>query len=330
MAIYQGDQGTLGGGTFKPKPPRDVECFSDTDCPTGYKCKAGKCVKIETPAEKTIACIGGICKETDYSTPELIARCRGKNVGDKCGITETGCKNSAECPIGYECKNGKCVKITVPPPEGGGGGGCKGGYKNTSNLPCPKGYKTTGIGGEQWCCPEELTAASEFKWSPEIEALMNRILAKANELLNQPRGLSDEERQAIYNRSFEQIKGMERPAIQSRLDAISRIGMLGSPYAEREVEEVQRQTPQLLATTSRDIAIDEAKRRFSEQQQVYQTVMQMLGQGMGGEQIVEALNAARRGEGTSALQMILQYFMSLYGGQNNAYWQAIINALAAQ
>jgi hypothetical protein len=170
-------------------------------------------------------------------------------------------------------------------------------------------------------------AGGEFKWSPEIEGLMNRILAKANELLNQPRGLSDEERQAIYNRSFEQIKGMERPAIQSRLDAISRMGLLGSPYAEREVEEVQRQTPQLLAGVSRDIGISEAERRFEEQQKTYQLVMQMLGQGMGGEQIVEALNAARRGEGTSALQMILEYFLRLYGGQSNAYLQAILNAL---
>jgi hypothetical protein len=227
-----------------------------------------------------------------------------------------GCTSDTDCAEGYYCKDGECVKKE--------GGGC------AADADCPDGY----VCKDGKCVKKEENGGDggdggvggEYKWSPEVQALLARILERANMLLDRPLGLSDEERQAIYNRIFEKIKGTERPTIQSALDRISRQGLLGSPYAEREVAGIQRGTREMLGGAERDIEIEEAQRRFNELMQTTALSQSLLGTGMSAEQMTEALNAARRGEGTGALALLLQY-LSTMGGQNNYYWQAIMNQL---
>ena len=330
MARYTEDNlrgGLREQGTRKPPRiptpplPREIDCWSNADCPPGYECKAGKCVKIIVPPpphKKTLACLGGICKEVDFSTPELIAACRGKAVGDPCG-TAQGCKADADCPPGWKCINGKCQEF-VPPKDIPGCTDPKAtNYNPKANHDdgsCKYEGEDGGVGGE-------------YKWSPEIQALLARILERANMLLDQPLGLSDEERQAIYNRIFEKIKGAERPAIQSQMDIASRQGLLGSPYAERAITGIQRGTRETLAGAERDIEIEEAQNRFNQLMQTTAMSQSLLGTGMNAEQIAEALSGARRGEGTGVLAMLLQYLATM-GGQNSYYWQAIMNKLLQQ
>ena len=312
MARYTKDN--LNDGLRTLRPPK-IDCFSNADCPPGYECKAGKCVKIIVPPpphKKTLACLGGICKEVDFSTPELIAACRGKAVGDPCG-TAQGCKADADCPPGWKCINGKCQKF-VPPTDIPG-----------CTDPKATNYNSKANHDDGSCKYE----GGEYKWSPEIQALLARILERANMLLDRPLGLSDEERQAIYNRIFEKIKGAERPAIQSQMDIASRQGLLGSPYAERAITGIQRGTRETLAGAERDIEIEEAQNRFNQLMQTTAMSQSLLGTGMNAEQIAEALSGARRGEGTGVLAMLLQYLATM-GGQNSSYWQAIINKLLEQ
>jgi len=222
-----------------------------------------------------------------------------------------------------------------------------GGEWNTPTQTCPSGYvfqsKPIGANPPEGtigrCICEALThggggegggAGEQFGWSPDVQALLSRILDRANSLLDRPLGLSDEERQAIYNRIFERIKGTERPAIQSAMNVASRQGLLGSPYAERAITGIQRGTREMLGGAERDIGIEEARRRYEELMGTTGMAQNLLGTGMGAEQMTEALNAARRGEGTTYLSLILQYLSSMMGGQNNSYWQAIMNRLLQQ
>jgi Cys-rich repeat protein len=268
------------------------------------KKKADECTIIP---QKRLGCRGGTCKLLTDATTEEFNLCSGKAAGDSC--TTTICDDDGDCPTGYICKAGKCIKK----------GGC------TKDSECPAGkvckngncVKKGGDGdgdGEQ------------FAWSPEIKALLARILDRANSLLDQPLGLSDEERQAIYNRIFEKIKGMERPAIQSAMNVTSRQGLLGSPYAERGITGIQRGTREQLAAAERDIQIQEAQDRYQQLLGTTGMAQSLLGTGMGAAQLVEAANAARRGEGTGSLNSILQYLISL-GGQNAGYYQALLNWL---
>jgi len=153
------------------------------------------------------------------------------------------------------------------------------------------------------------------------------LLARGNELLDQPRGLSDQERQAIYNRAFEQIKAQERPTIQSTIDSAARLGLVDSPYATRQVDDIRRASENMLTSTSRDIGIAETDKRYQELMGTLAMVSNLTNLGMSSEQITEALNAARRGEGRDDMSSILQYLSMIMGGNNNNYMQWMMNWL---
>lgn len=233
---------------------------------------------------------------------------KGPHEGCECGSRFSVPSADFQCPPGYMIVQGakgpscRCIKWCedyglMPTCLGTGGGG--------------------GAGGE-------------FRWSEDVDALIKRLMGQANFLLDVPRGLTDEERDAIYNRAFEKIRGGERPRIQTLEDRISRMGLLGSPFAEREVAKEGRLTSELLAGTARDIEIEEAQRRFNELMATTSMAQQLTAMGMSSEQAVEAINAARRGEGRESLNQLLAYFGTIYGGQNNAYWQAIMNQFGQQ
>ena len=279
-------------------------------CPKGEGYKRpinGQCKAGESSVKSAESGLWWCCPGTLTSKCQDDADCVTKHgAGWTCGADgkcvappsgSTSCTRNSDCAIGYECISGACEK------KGGGGGGGGG-----------AGGGTSGWGGEQ------------FGWSPEIQALLARILDRANSLLDQPLGLTDEERQAIYNRIFEKIKGMEGPTIQSAYNRISRQGLLGSPYAEREVAGIQRGTRELLTGAERDIEIQEAQDRYQQLLGTTGMAQNLLGTGMGAEQLVEAANAARRGEGTMSLNSILQYLIAT-GGQNSTYYQALLNWL---
>ena len=294
---------------YPPQPPAPVSPATPRTCEQkniacrqrcedeGNEETYDKCVRrCQGAYEGCKSLEGGPCKNNTECPPGFV--CESGRCTPLIGGT---CSGDADCPSGQRCKNGRCYV-----PSGGGGGGNDGGGG---------GGSASGWGGEQ------------FGWSPEIQALLARILDRANSLLDQPLGLSDEERQAIYNRIFEKIKGTEAPTIQSMLNRTSRQGLLGSPYAERAVAGIQRGTGEQLAGAERDIEIQEAQDRYQQLLGTTGMAQSLLGTGMGAEQLVEAANAARRGEGTTALNLMLQYLSSMMGGQNNSYWQAILAQL---
>lgn len=321
------DEGDYGGNRGIGQPPG----------PGGGKYPPSGVTPRTTPSTgKTLACAGGVCKYTDAATPEAIAACKGKNAGDPCTVAVGPSPPVSECPEGsgkaYEgCPCGEAYGTKT--------GNCAPGYFFVKRDPW-EGQKdgvsySEGLIGTCHCqkAVDDWKAnkkGQEFKWSPEMQALLSRILERANMLLDQPLGLSDEEREAIYSRIYEKIKGGERPAIQSQMDVISRQGMLGSPYAERSITGIQRGTRELLGSAERDIELEETQRRYDQLMGTTGMVQSLFGTGMGAEQIAEMLSSGRRGEGQAAMNSLLSYLGMLYGGQNNSYWQAILARLLQQ
>lgn len=233
-----------------------------------------------------------------------------------------------------------------------GGGKCPYGnwFEKVEGKDCPPGYiyrhagVTPGVDKDAcvcvaWCqdqgwgplCKTEGgDTGGEFGWSEDLQGLLSMLRDRFKLLMDYPRGLTEEERQAILNFATQGIKRGERGELQSMVDRLSRIGLAGGGFELTEAEKIKRATREAVSAIQQGVAIDEAQRRFNELMGTTGAAQGLMGTFMTSEQIPEVLSAARRRESRDAMNMLLQYLQSLMGGQSNVYWQAIMNSLMGQ
>ncbi len=205
------------------------------------------------------------------------------------------------------------------------------------DLVCKKFYKrTTSSDGKTWCCPSgedgdgDGGAGGEFEWSGDLKDLLSRVMDRANYLLDYPRGLTPQERQAVINYAIEGVKAGEAGEKQTKTDKLARIGMLGSGFQAKEMSRISRETRQEGGDVRRELAIDELDRRFQEIMGTTGMVQGLTGTLMEGEKIPEILSGARRQEGQAAINSFLAFLQGSGAGGNNAYWQAIMSQLLGE
>ena len=345
--------------------PENVSCKDNSNCPEGYHCntKTGKCelnpnvTKCTKPEDCATFCDGqpGICSEG-------FCRCTGEVPGE--------CDDQHPCPAGYACveepvtagnlnvaPKKHCVKTGVCA-EGKGaeytGCACGKSYATKTGV-CEPGYvfiARAGTGWEgyipgakgrcecsKWCQDTGWGSdcqggggGGEFKWSPELEALMKQLIERAGYLLKYPTGLTPEEQQAIYNRAYERIIRGQRGEKEAMRSTMARMGLLGSGFELGEEEKIAREAKENLASVARDLAIKQAEDKFNQLMQTTSMAQGLFGTGMSFEQIAEALSSARRGEGRSDLQTLLAFLSLIMGnqGNNNALLQYILNLIGQQ
>lgn len=309
------------------------------------------------------------CMETEIELPECEGGHKLPHGGSSC---EEGFKLKVIDGVNWCC-----------PEDGNGGEACSGGYKKPEGEPCMSGFHTEAFEEVPWCCPDkEEEEGEEFKWSPELQALLDRLGIRAedllgykspdvlgklepltsrikdriNYLLDYPRGMTDAERQTLINYYTKGIQRGERGELQSSVDRLARMGLLGSGFELREAGRIGRETKESEAEMRSRLAIDEMDRRFEElmgttamagqlteipiglekwdAERVFKEMMGTTGMGadivsrlMGAEQIPEVLSGARRAEGQASMDSLLRYFASMMGGQASAfgpYLQAIM------
>jgi len=134
----------------------------------------------------------------------------------------------------------------------------------------------------------------EFEWSGMTQDAMKKLSDRYNYLMENPRGTTDAERQAIINFATERIKRGERGQMQSMTDRLSRTGMAGSGFEESEARAIQRGTREDVASLQRQVAMDELDRRFTELMGGTQMGQSLLGTMMTGDQTAETLTSDRR------------------------------------
>lgn len=339
-----------------------VECDNGTPCPAGNICSNGHCVQIvpecsaSKPCPSGKKCVNGKCVVN--CTQDSNCPTGQKCVNGNCQtVTNPACTKDADCPADQKCVNGVCQPITTPSCGKGANGAattacpCGDGFYRTNEADaCPSGYRSMGVGENARCecdsyvppatctnngdCPAGQSCINgrcetpgEFKWSAGTSALMKRLQERANWLLDNPGGMTAEERAAIQNRSFEAIKAQERPQLQATQDRLARMGLLGTGFQNAAEATVRRGTAANLASTQRDLAIQEQTTKVDNLIKTTGLAQEITNQGISSEQIVEALNAARRGEGRSDQSLLLQYLSLLFGNQNTAYgayWQSLL------
>lgn len=286
------------------------ECFPDhSEVPAGGE--YGVANEGDKYCEKTYGegyiCLGGKCQKAG-ECPE------GK------GMDYTGCP----CGKTYTTMSGSCVPGYVfVKREGTGWEGYKEGAKG--RCECLKYCHDLGCDDNCMNCSGGNLA---FGWSPEVQALLKRLMERANYFLDYPSGYTPEQRNAIVNQALRMIKGKERGNIEAIRGLFARQGLAGSGLQMGREAEARRESRESVADTAARIAIEEENKIFQElagSTGLTQNIMSLL---MGAEQIPEAINAARRAEANPANAAVLQLLATLMGSSQQGLGtilQAIMN-----
>jgi len=157
-----------------------------------------------------------------------------------------------------------------------------------------------------------------YSYSPQLKDLLSRYGSKVGSLTQYPAGMSPAEHNATINQMVEKIRSGEKPEVESMRVRMARQGLLGSGIEETERGEIGRGYNEAVSGAKRDVTIDEMRRKASETIASANAAGSGLGLLMGGEAGVEGMNLARRNEGRTDTQMLLQLLQILYGQQSAA------------
>jgi len=351
-------------------------CNLDTDCPAGYICVGGKCVpgpgacvegKTCTDSKQCAGeacingkchCTGGGCKDDAYCIKKHGAGwyCY-KTAGSDRGICKQ--KGAGECTPGKrctgpeksnpQCGGAKCFRPKFSGDESVAGTCyCKGGDGDGDG---------DGLGEYQW--PSNLTDLynqmmgkagdylnmdlPDYALSPELQSLLDQLLGRAGEYLGRKPGYSQSALEAMFGKNYENIRNLGTLTRQQTESGLQREGMLGTGAGQAALRQIPWQTEKNVSDVVRDVFLGNEDQKRKDLEAFTNMASGLFGQGVGVEQMVEAINAerrreerdytgiantlfgsgmtynqlqeainaARRGEGQNALALYLQYVVSL-------------------
>lgn len=259
-----------------------------------------------------------------------------------CGEYEA-CTTNADCPEGQRCINGKCQskgeeeegECYKMGPTRPNYDDCQCGvaFAAPDGSKCPGNYTWVPRGGQGWelweegmhgrCeCTRWMEAHTpggptpgglgEFEWPPELQALYRSLMGRAGEFMGRRPGYSDAILRSIFGEGFEGIRGMGGRTREEMMDFLASQGLVGTGAGKGMAETQAWQTEKMLGDLRRDVGIRQAEQIREDLLGFTEAAQGLFGTGMGYTQIAEAINAARRGEGTEALEMLLQLLMGQY------------------
>jgi len=344
-----------GGKCYCP-PPACVEgatCTDAAQCQPGGSCINGKCY-----------CKSGSCKD-DATCVRLHTKgwtCY-KTAGSPTGICKPpGGGGDGECTPGKKC--------TGPEKENSQCGGAKcfrpkswnGDEKVAGTCYCKGGEGDgdgdgDGLGEYQW--PSNLTDLynqmmgkagdylnmdlPDYALSPELQSLLDQLLGRAGEYLGRKPGYSQSALEAMFGKNYENIRNLGTLTRQQTESGLQREGMLGTGAGQAALRQIPWQTEKNVSDVVRDVFLGNEDQKRKDLEAFTNMASGLFGQGVGVEQMVEAINAerrreerdytgiantlfgsgmtynqlqeainaARRGEGQNALALYLQYVVSL-------------------
>jgi hypothetical protein len=183
----------------------------------------------------------------------------------------------------------------------------------------------------------------DYNLPPALQTLLDSLLGRAGEYLARKPGYSQSAMDAQFGKGYENIRNLGTAARGQAVSGLQREGMLGTGAGQAALRQIPWQTEKNVSDVVRDVFLgnEEQKRkdlesftnissglfgqgvgveqmveainaeRRGEERDYTGIANQLFGSGMTYNQILEAINASRRGEGQNALAMWMQYIMSL-------------------
>lgn len=274
------------GGTLYHTCVAGSQCNGDADC-YGGKCDGYRKDPVtgqETPGK--CSCAGG----TTEGCPEGV------------GKTYEGCP----CGDGYSTLSGKCpagyvfIRRTDPkdwkpgiPYKEGAVGTCQ----------CQKAI-------DDWKAKQ---GGGEYQYPPGMQELMELLLGRGKSLIGMPLGYSQDALNSMFGVGYENVRSGERGERDAILNTLASQGMLGTGAQTGAVNQTSWDTENRIADLARQIFVSNEEKKKADLMDYTGLAQSLLGTGMGYEQLLEAINAARRGEGNTALMLYLE-LLKIFGG----------------
>ena len=217
-----------------------------------------------------------------------------------------------------------------------GSGNCPCGavvYVNSGSYACPPGYRmVNGSKGpscrcEDWCAEGVSkgtltsgctgtgagagTTLGEYQWPQELQDLYARLMGRAGDILDQPYGYSQSALDQLFGRGFENVRAQGGASREAMNRALGASGQLGTGTALKEMGRTAWGTEKSVADTMRDVFLANELQKREDQDKYTAIAQSLFGTGAGFQQVLEAINAGRRGEGQNALALFLSYITSL-------------------
>lgn len=264
----------------------------------------------------TLACVGGKCKRVEVATPEAIAACRGKAEGDSCStepfeeVKPGGCPPESQGAPAWEgCNCGKKFKASGPEK-------CPPGYvwvAHKQQCECQKWCRDIGYADDcvTYVGTQGGNKLGEFNWPPEIVALYNRLMGRASELLSRKPGFSAAEMEAMFGKGYENIRNLENLTRQRALYDLASQGMLGTGAGQKALRQIPWQSEQNIANLMRDLFLAQQEQKRRDLEAWTGLANELFGRGLNYNQILEAINAARRAEAQNALALWMTFLTQL-------------------
>jgi hypothetical protein len=139
-----------------------------------------------------------------------------------------------------------------------------------------------------------------------MSELMSLLLGRGKELMGMPLGYSQEAQDKMFGLGFENVRAQEKPAREQLLNTLSRQGMSGTGTAAGQLSDLSWNAEKNITDLARQLFIGNEDRKKADLLDYTGAASNIYGQGMSSEQLLEAINAARRGEGNTAMMLLLQ------------------------
>lgn len=151
----------------------------------------------------------------------------------------------------------------------------------------------------------------EFQWPSEITDLYKSLVGRGQGLVDNP-GYTDAAMSAMFGPEFEKVRNLEHATRESTMGVLGRQGQLGTGAGNKAMIQTGWNTERGISDLMRNLFVaNEAQKRAD-----YTQGQGILGTGMDYSRFLEAINAARRGEGSDALLAMLQLYMANLPGWN--------------
>jgi isopenicillin N synthase-like dioxygenase len=139
-----------------------------------------------------------------------------------------------------------------------------------------------------------------------MSELMSLLLGRGKELMGMPLGYSQEAQDKMFGLGFENVRAQEKPAREQLLNTLSRQGMSGTGTAAGQLSDLSWSAEKNITDLARQLFVGNEDKKKADLLDYTGAASNILGSGVSYENIQEAMNAARRGEGNTALMLLLQ------------------------